>query len=201
MRIRRDLPHEVQRVEHVGVRMRDGVHLSARLWLPEGAEEDPVPAVLELIPYRKRDHSRPRDAQMHSWFAGNGIAAVRVDIRGSGDSEGVLTDEYLQSELDDAVELIAWIAEQPWCSGAVGMMGISWGGFNALQVAAMRPPALRAIITACSTDDRYADDVHYMGGCLLGDNLSWAGEMFAYNSLPPDPAIAGTDHDHPWRLP
>ena len=98
---------------------------------------------------------------------------MRVDLRGSGDSDGVLLDEYTQQELDDALEIIAWIAAQKWCSGAVGMMGISWGGFNALQVAALDPPALKAIITLCSTDDRYADDAHYMGGCLLNENLQW----------------------------
>jgi putative CocE/NonD family hydrolase len=116
---------------------------------------------------------------------------VRVDLRGSGESDGVLEDEYLQQELDDGAEVIRWIAAQPWCDGKVGMMGISWGGFNGLQIAAMRPPALKAVVSLCSTDDRYADDVHHMGGCLLGDNLSWASTMFAYNSLPPDPALVG----------
>jgi putative CocE/NonD family hydrolase len=99
---------------------------------------------------------------------------VRVDPRGSGDSEGLLTDEYLELELTDGEDVIAWLAEQSWCDGTVGIMGISWGGFNGLQLTARRPPALGAIITVASTDDRYADDVHYMGGCLLGDNLSWA---------------------------
>src|SRR6185295_16138301 len=105
--------------------------------------------------------------------AANGYACIRVDLRGSGDSGGILRDEYLPQEQDDAVEVIGWLAAQPWCSGTVGMIGISWGGFNALQVAALRPPALKAIVTVCSTDDRYADDMHYMGGCLLNDNLWW----------------------------
>ena len=110
----------------------------------------------------------------------------------------MLTDEYLPLEQDDAVEVIAWLAAQPWCTGAVGMMGNSWGGFNALQVAARRPPALRAIITSCSTDDRYADDIHYMGGCLLTDNLRWASTMFAHNSRPPDPAVVGARWREMW---
>ncbi|MFW6103540.1 MAG: CocE/NonD family hydrolase, partial [Bacteroidota bacterium] len=84
------------------------------------------------------------------------------------------------------------------CNGSIGMMGISWGGFNSLQIAALKPPELKAIITVCSTDDRYADDVHYMGGCLLGDNLSWASTMFAYNSCPPDPALAGDKWKEMW---
>ena len=107
-------------------------------------------------------------------------------------------DEYLPLEQDDAVEVIAWLAAQPWCTGAVGMMGHSWGGFNALQVAARRPPALRAIITSCSTDDRYADDIHYMGGALLLDNLRWASTMFAHNSRPPDPAVVGARWREMW---
>ena len=97
--------------------------------------QDPVPAILEYLPYRRRDGTVLRDRQMHAWFAGHGYAAVRVDMRGSGDSDGLLADEYLPQEQADAVEVIAWLAAQPWCSGAVGMMGISWGGFNALQVA------------------------------------------------------------------
>jgi putative CocE/NonD family hydrolase len=184
-------PNRVRAIEHTWIPMPDGVRLAARIWMPEGAATDPVPAILEYIPYRKRDGVRLRDETMHPWFAGHGYACIRVDIRGSGDSEGVLTDEYLQRELDDGVAIIDWLAEQPWCNGRVGMIGISWGGFNGLQIAALQPAALGAVVSVCSTDDRYADDVHYMGGCLLGDNLSWASTMFAYNSLPPDPQIVG----------
>ncbi len=184
-----ELPQPITETEHLLIPVRDGVRLAARLWLPESAAAQPVPAILEFIPYRKRDGTRLRDELHHPYFAGHGYACLRVDLRGSGDSDGVLTDEYLEEELCDGEDVIAWLAEQPWCDGHVAMMGISWGGFNALQVAARRPPALGAIITVASTDDRYADDVHYMGGCLLGDNLSWASTMFAYNSLPPDPEL------------
>jgi len=181
--------------EDVRIPMADGVTLSARLWRPTGTEHRPVPAVLEYIPYRKRDHTRARDETLHRELAERGYAGVRVDLRGSGESTGVLDDEYCQRELDDGYAVIEWLAAQPWCNGAVGMLGISWGGFNGLQIAAMQPPALKAVVTVCSSDDRYADDVHYMGGCLLGDNLSWASVMFAYNSLPPDPALRPDD----WR--
>ena len=71
------------------------------------------------------------------------------------------------------------------------MMGISWGGFNSLQVATHRPPALKAIITVCASDDRYNDDVHYMQGCLLHDNFAWSSAMYAFVLQPPDPAIVG----------
>jgi len=110
---------------------------------------------LEYIPNRKNDGTALRDSLYHPYFAGHGYAAMRVDMRGSGDSEGVMLDEYLQQELDDAVSVMAWLAEQSWCDGSVGMMGKSWGGFNSLQVAALQPPELKAIITVCSSDDRY----------------------------------------------
>jgi len=179
--------------------MPDGARLAARIWLPEGAEASPLPAILEYIPYRKRDMSRGRDANNHAYMAGHGYVCVRVDMRGSGDSDGVLTDEYTRQEQQDAVEAIAWIAEQRWCDGNVGMMGISWGGFNSLQVAARNPPALKAIISACASDDLYSDNMHYMGGCLLGDNLSEATVMLAFNSLPPDPVIVGNRWRDMWH--
>ena len=191
MRTVEQFPHEVRSIEHTLIPMRDGIQLAARIWVPAGAQDAPVPAVLEFIPYRKRDGTRARDERIHPYLAGHGYACVRVDLRGSGDSEGVLTDEYLPTELDDGEDILAWIADQPWCDGSVGMMGISWGGFNSLQLAARRPPQLKAVVAASASDDRYADDVHYMGGCLLGDNLSWASVMFAYNAMPPDPELVG----------
>jgi len=189
-----ELPRAVREIEHVLIEMPDGCRLAARIWIPEDAEKNPVPAILEYIPYRKRDSTSERDEMNHPYFAGHGYAGVRVDLRGSGDSDGVLTDEYLPIELDDGLHVLRWIAEQPWCDGNIGMIGISWGGFNGLQIAALQPPELKAVITLCSTDDRYADDVHYMGGCLLLDNLSWASTMFSENSCPPDPALVNN-----WR--
>lgn len=192
MKIVTRFPYKVRIIEHTWIPMKDGRRLSARLWIPENANTEPVPAILEYIPYRKRDKKRARDEQMHGWFAGHGYACVRVDIRGSGDSEGILKNEYLQSELDDGLQILQWISDQDWCDGNVGIIGISWGGFNGLQIAALQPPQLKAVISVASTDDRYADDIHHMGGCLLGDNLSWASVMFDYNSLPPDPEIVGS---------
>ncbi|TCK24642.1 CocE/NonD family hydrolase [Pseudonocardia endophytica] len=191
MRTVTSLPYEVHETEHTLIPLSDGTRLAARIWRPDADEAGPVPAILELVPYRKRDHTAPRDAVHHPYLAGRGYAGVRVDLRGSGDSDGVLTDEYTDQELCDAEEVLAWLAAQPWCSGRTGMMGISWGGFNALQVAARRPESLGAIAAVAFSDDRYADDVHYMGGCLLGDNLSWASTMFSFNSLPPDPELVG----------
>ena len=181
----------MKEIENAWIPLADGTRLAVRLWLPDDAEGHPVPALLEYLPYRKRDGTAERDSLTHPWYAAHGYACARVDIRGSGESEGVLTDEYSQQELDDALEVIAWLAAQPWCSGSVGMFGISWGGFNALQVAALRPPALKAIVTLCSTDDRYADDVHYMGGAKLNAGFGWASFIFSDICHPPDPALVG----------
>jgi len=169
--------------------LSDGTRLSARLWRPEDANADPVPLVLEFLPYRKRDGTCARDALTHPYFAERGYACARVDMRGNGDSEGLMEDEYSPQELADAVEVINWAASQPWCNGNVGMMGISWGGFNALQVAALAPEPLKAIITLCSTVDRFADDIHYKGGCLLNENFGWGATMWSFSSRAPDPAL------------
>jgi putative CocE/NonD family hydrolase len=187
----RQFPRRVREVEHLTIPLKDGCRLAARLWLPVDAEDAPVPAILEYLPYRKRDGTALRDGRVQPYLAGHGYGCLRVDIRGNGESEGLMADEYTAQELSDGVEVIAWAAEQPWCSGSVGMMGISWGGFNALQIAALRPEPLKAIVTVCSTDDRYADDIHYLGGCLLNDNLTWSSQMLAYSARPPDPALVG----------
>ena len=189
---------EIETIEHVFIPLADGTRLAARIWRPVSAARQPAPAILEYIPYRKRDGTRGRDEPMHGYFAQQGYAAVRVDLRGSGESDGLMLDEYLAQELNDACEVIAWIAAQPWCDGNVGMMGKSWGGFNCLQVAALRPPALKAILTVYSTDDRYADDIHYMGGALLNDNLWWATIMLGYQGRPPDPALVGEGWRSQW---
>src|SRR5215475_12059298 len=186
------LTRRVREIENVWITLADGVRLAARVWLPDDAEAAPVPAILEYLPYRKRDGTYARDALTHPWVAARGYACVRVDMRGCGDSDGLMFDEYAQQEHDDAVEVIAWLARQPWCSGSVGMIGISWGGFNGLQVAALRPPALKAIVTICSTDDRYSDDVHYMGGAKLAEaGFGWAAFFFGAMCHPPDPELVG----------
>ncbi|GAB2887268.1 CocE/NonD family hydrolase [Streptomyces deserti] len=199
MRYVTNLPYATKEEEHVTIPMSDGVRLSAHIWRPTSSDDEPVPAVLEYIPYRKRDLTAVRDSIHHPYLAGHGYACVRVDLRGTGDSEGVLRDEYLEREQADAEEVLAWLAEQPWCDGGTGMMGISWGAFAALQVAARRPPSLKAIVIASFTDDRHADDMHYMGGALLSDNLAEAGTMFAYGTCPPDPAVVGDRWREMWH--
>lgn len=197
MTVRTRFPFAVAVTENLFVTLADGTRLAAKLWRPEGAGA--VPAILEYLPYRKHDGTRTRDNDMHEYLAGHGYASIRVDIRGTGESEGTITDEYTAQEQDDGCEVIAWIAAQDWCDGQVAMIGISWGGFNGLQIAARRPPALRTVITVGSTDDRYATDIHWVGGCLSKDNFDWSATMFAMNDLPPDPAIVGPRWREMWR--
>lgn len=189
MRYVTELPHEIT-VEDMWIPVTGGIHLYARIWRP--VTDAPVPALLEYLPYRLGDWTAPRDAQRHPWYAGHGYAAVRVDVRGSGYSEGILTDEYSEAELADGVTVVEWLAAQEWCSGKVGMFGISWGGFNSLQIAARAPEPLKAVVTVCSSDDRYDNDVHYTGGSVLGvDMHAWAATMLAFTARPPDPTAVG----------
>ncbi len=171
--------------------MPDGVRLAARLWLPRGAAEHPVPAILEYIPYRKGDMARARDERNHPVFAAAGYACLRVDMRGSGDSEGLMPDMYAPQELEDARRVIVWIAEQRWCDGNVGMFGTSWGGTASLQAAIDAPAALKAVIAVCATHDRYEDDIHHKGGLLLTDSIEWGATLPTILASPPSAAHLG----------
>ena len=190
--------HGIAVTEHHWIPMPDGVRLAARLWLPTSAEKSPVPALLEYIPYRKTDMVRARDERNHPFFAANGYACLRVDMRGSGDSEGLMPDMYTDNELSDARHVIEWIAAQPWCSGSVGMFGTSWGGTTALQANIDAPNALKAVIAVCATHDRYADDIHIMGGCLLTDTFEWGATLPAILAAPPTPNV-GSDWKRQWQ--
>ena len=184
--------------ENVWIPLEDGTRLAARIWMPEDALLDPVPAVLEYIPYRKRDLTRALDDTWGFQFAQYGFAYARVDIRGSGDSEGILIDEYLPQEQKDAAEVIAWLARQPWSTGAVGMRGISWGGFATMQTAATAPQALKAVLAFCCSDSRFTDDAHYIGGALAFCNFSWGNAFQNVLIGPPDPAIVGDRWSAMW---
>src|SRR4051812_39715881 len=197
-RVRDDLPFAVRTVETEWITLADGTRLAARLWLPEGLGR--VPAVLEYLPYRLSDGTQAGDEQQMGWFAGHGYGCARVDIRGTGNSGGVIEDEYSELEQADGLEVISWLAAQPWCDGKVGIVGTSWSGFNGLQLAARTPPELGAVISYYASDDRYADDVHYRGGLVIPmDMAQWANCMLSWNALPPDPAIAGEAWRALWR--
>lgn len=177
--------------------MPEGVRLSARIWWPEG--RGPFPAILEYIPYRKRDMVRARDERNHPYFAAHGYVCLRVDMRGSGDSEGHMPDMYSDNELADARHVIEWIAEQDWCSGRVGMFGTSWGGTASLQAAVDAPGPLKAVIANCATADRFEDDIHWTGGALLTDSFEWGATLPAILAAPPDTATVGDGWRDQWE--
>jgi putative CocE/NonD family hydrolase len=186
-------------IENSFIPMPDGVKLAVQLWLPADAEGRPAPAVLEYIPYRKRDRYRGYGILWGRILAQYGIVYARLETRGSGDSTGLLTDEYLPSEQQDAAAAIAWLAAQPWCNGSVGMRGVSWGGFSALQAAALNPPALKAVMPMCASDMRYTDDAHYVGGAFALTGLKWATSMKVVMAGPPDPQISGEAWRAEWK--
>ncbi|MET7616631.1 CocE/NonD family hydrolase [Streptomyces sp. NPDC005408] len=196
MRIRTDFPYETAH-EDVRIALKDGTRLYARVWRP--LTDEPVPALLEYVPFRLSDWTAPRDRQRHPWYAGHGYASVRVDVRGHGNSEGLPGDAYDATEAADGVEVINWLAGQPWCTGRVGMFGISWGGTDALRIAALAPEPLKAVVTVCSTDDRYDNDAYYMGGSVLAGGMpAWAATLLAFTARPPDPLHVGDEWRELW---
>jgi putative CocE/NonD family hydrolase len=193
--VRLDDP-QIKVIENAWIPMADGARLAARMFLPASVDAQPSGAVLEYLPYRKRDGYRYRDDVAGAFLAKGGIALIRVDIRGSGESDGTMVDEYSPIEQADALAVLDWIAHQPWCNGNLGMRGISYGSFTALQAAAKHPSALKAIISTCGTEQRYPDDIHYRGGCLIADQFAWGMEWQVIMRAPPDPEIVGADR---WR--
>ena len=176
---------------------RDGTRLSADLFLP--ATDRPVPTVVEYTPYRKDDLRGASRDFGHFYFAERGIASVMLDVRGTGDSDGFVTDEYqYPQEQLDGYDALEWLARQPWCNGRTGLWGTSYAGFTAFQIAQIQPPSLGAIVPIYATDDRYTDDVHFAGGAVDGWSVigHYSLGMVSRNALPPYPELAG---EH-WRI-
>jgi hypothetical protein len=186
------------RSERVRIPMSDGISLSATLFFPETGD-GPWPVIMEALPYRKDDAIAGSDAH-YADLADHGYVSVRLDIRGTGSSGGITTDEYSTDERRDLVEVIDWLATREWSSGNVGMFGTSYGGFNSLQAALENPPALKAIVPIFASDDRYNDDVHYYGGALKHvDLVDYPTYMVAMNALPPVPRLWGDDWRDEWQ--
>ena len=180
------------------IEMADGVRLAVSLVLPDG--DGPWPSILEALPYRKDDLTVSYRGEYCRLADEGGFAVARVDVRGTGSSEGIATDEYPPEEQTDLAEVIAWLASQPWSNGNVGMYGTSYSGFNSLQLAARRPPALKAVCAIYATDDCFTDDVHYVGGSLRAlDLVDYPTYMIAANALPPVPAVYGDGWREEWR--
>jgi putative CocE/NonD family hydrolase len=186
----------------VRIPVRDGLELSANLWLPVGRPDAPAerfPVILEMIPYGKDSWRRNADTARGEWLAARGFALCRLDVRGTGSSPGIAHDEYTEAETDDGYDAVEWLAAQPWCTGSVGMWGISYGGFTALQVAKLRPPHLRAILPMYATDDRYRDDVHIRGGCVTAsEKCQYAVSQLGMNAMPPYPPFRGGGWRDEW---
>ncbi len=194
-------------MEQAWIPMKDGVRLAATLYMPDGAKPgEKFPALLEYLPYRKDDGTAAGDYPKHTYFARRGYVSVRVDIRGFGASEGVPPErEYSEQEQTDGEQVIAWLASQPWSNGNVGMFGISWGGFTALQMAMRHPPALKAIIAICATAELFHDDVHYIDGMAHIDefelNMDLAEGWVGAPEYSLDEKVLGPRFDSaPWSL-
>jgi putative CocE/NonD family hydrolase len=184
----------------VRVTARDGVELSVNLFLPRDLGDRRAPAVLNTDPYRKDDWSSGWDLALAAYLAEHGYAYCRLDVRGTGSSGGVPMDEYTVEETNDGHDVVEWLATQPWCYGSIGMWGLSYGGFTSIQVAATRPPHLKAIVPIQATDDRYTDDVHYVGGAMTVSELSqYAVSQVAMNALPALPSAWGDAWEQRWR--
>lgn len=194
---RNDYPVRIDR--RVFVEMADGVRIALTTYLPDSRNDGPFPAVLESLPYRKDDDCTARDFSTFAYLASEGIAGIRMDIRGTGASTGIIDNEYVSIEQDDNLEILEWAASQDWCTGNLGMWGISWGGFSSLQTAMRRPPHLKAIAALHATHDRFACDVHYVGGSLhAAEQVDWPPSMISTNALPPDPDIFGDGWFEEW---
>lgn len=194
-------------MEQAWIPMKDGVRLAATLYMPDGAKPgEKFPALLEYLPYRKDDGTAAGDYPKHAYFARRGYVGVRVDIRGFGASEGVPPErEYSEQEQVDGEQVIAWLARQPWCNGSVGMFGISWGGFTAMQMAMRHPPALKAILAAHATAELFHDDVHYIDGMAHIDefelNMDMAEGWVGAPEYSLDEKVLGPRFDSlPWSL-
>jgi len=173
-------------LEEAWITMEDGVRLAADLWRPKGpGDRGRFPVLLEYLPYRKTE-GRGSRYSLYAWFVRRGYVVARVDIRGTGNSEGTLIPyEYSEIEQRDGEQVIAWLARQSFSNGNVGMFGISWGGFNSIHMAMRNPPALKAIIAVDATDDLYQDDVHFMDGMMHVD--SWEMSQDLANAVPGAP--------------
>src|SRR6195952_5798336 len=183
----------------VRITMPDGVGLAATLYLPDESH-GPQPCLLEALPYRKDDLTSSYADSYETLRDEHQYAVCRLDLRGTGSSEGDATDEYPEAEQTDLVEVIAWLADQSWCDGNVGMWGTSYSGFNSLQIACERPPALKAVCAIYSSDDRWTDDVHWRGGALrLVDLVDYCHYMTPMVMLPPVPAVWSPETDRDWR--
>ena len=165
--------------------VRDGIRLAANLYRP--AAPGRYPALLQYTPYLKDGIGGRGGVEVGQIaLARRGYACLSLDIRGYGESEGVLSPPFAPSEKWDGHDALAWIAEQPWCTGRTGVWGISYGGDTALSIASTRPPSLGAIVAIHAIDDEYTGAFwpHGCRGALTGE-IDWGFRMAGIQLLPP----------------
>jgi len=194
-------------LEKAWIPMRDGVRLAVTLYMPVARKSaERFPALLEYLPYRKDDDEAVRDYGTHMYFARRGYVGARVDIRGFGASEGTPPErEYSAREQQDGEQVIAWLAHQRWSNGNVGMLGISWGGFNSIQMALRKPPALKAILAVAATEELFKEDVHYIDGVFHVDEFELTMDLDQGRPGAPDfsldeSVIGPRMNSPPWSL-
>ncbi len=194
-------------MERARIPMPDGVALAVTLYMPKGAPRGArFPVILNYLPYRKDDDEAQEQYGLFSYFARRGFVGAAVDIRGFGASGGVQPDrEYSAQEQADGEQVIAWLARQPWSNGKVGMFGISWGGFNSIQLAMRNPPALKAIIAVDATERLFNEDVHYFDGIFHVDEFELTMDLDQGRSGAPDYTLAASVigprmRSKPWSL-
>lgn len=193
------MTYQVKIDRRIFVPMDDGVRIALTVYLPDAPGDGPFPTVVESVPYRKDDEFMAPDYRTYTYLAERGFAGARIDIRGTGASTGIIVDEYVAREQQDTLAVFDWLETQDWCDGNLGMWGVSWGGFSALQTAMLRPRQLKTIVPVHATHDRFACDVHYTGGSAhAAEQLDWPGAMVASNALPPDPDIFGEGWLEEW---
>ena len=173
----------VKITDHLPIAVSGGRMLSARMWQPD--LKGPLPVILEIHPYPHAYATATRDEINHGFFASNGYIALRVDSPGTGNSDGILSDTYRPDELETIREVLDWITQQDWCDGNIGMFGHSWGAYNALQMAAQAPVALKAVAFSGASDDLYQEDCHGRGGVMASENVGWAATLLSFLSRPP----------------
>lgn len=182
---------------------KDPITLRGHYWYNQDsmAPGRKFPAIVEFNPYRCLDGTLSGDCAFYPWVAYKEYLCFRVDLQGSGNSGGVMTDEYTLEELAYCIQVINQIADHELCDGNVGMLGWSWSAINSFMVAAHDdcPAALKAVLVNSGTDDRYNDDVHYNNGAMLKDNVTWAASMWGWRARPPDPLVVGDKWQEMWR--
>ena len=173
--------------------------LAGRLWRPNGR----VPCLIEELPYRCADGTRHLDGMSWPFLAGRGLACLRIDARGFGDSTGTNgAVEYSQTQVNDLADAVVWASKQPWCDGHVFLVGCSWGGIIALRLASLDLPELKGIVAVCATDDTFQDDMHFLGenGALkLVEAVPWATRLMAMAALPPSTSSSDTTWRDDWK--